>query len=609
MRRITTLIALAALAAAALCSCAGKSKAKVASAPEEAGPRLKMGKVAFAGNTVFTAKQLRDEITLAEGQRFDDFTFQQDLRKIIYKYKKKGYLDAKFAAREGKVDLELQQLDYRLVLEEGLLSTIGRIFFQGNSVLSDSTLLSYLKVKTGDAFNLPAIAQTSAGIAAVYAERGYVYAVVKDSVMKTDDPKVSDVVFRISEGGQAVVGRITIQGNRRVRTRVIEREMNLVPGEIFVPSRIYQNQQRVYGLGLFTEVRFEMPDLEQKRDTVDLMLLVREDRTNWVGFNTGYQSPDRVQVGTEWGSSNVFGNLQKLTVRADLSYGLSGVEKGAKAQHPYSNDYYIDYLEPYFLSTSLKASASIYYRNEKKYDEKFEDWLRLSRRGAEARVGRTVIQYLQAYLGYKYEFLEQRASTTSDAFLTATFDNRDDLFNPRRGFNVTGRIDQAGSFLGGSNDFRKGLAEASTYLPLGDRLVAAFRAKGEMITTYGRSLTVPLSDRLYLGGGSTLRGYGQDELSADSAAAENSLLLGNAELRYRMVTVMGLSLDLGAFGDAGNVWPGTPSLGWNEFLSDYGLGLRLITPVGPVRVDYGLKTAVRPAFKNGRVCINLGHAF
>lgn len=251
-------IMLLALAASLLASCAGKSKAKVADAPEETGPRLKMGRVTFAGNAVFTSKQLRDDITLAEGQRFDDFTFQQDLRRIIYNYKKKGYLDAKFTAKEGKVDLELQQLDYRLVLDEGQLSTIGRIYFQGNSVFSDSTLLSYLKVRSGDAFNLPAINQTSAGIAALYAERGYIYAVVKDSVMKTEAPKVSDVQFRIHEGEQAAVGRIEIRGNRRVRTRIIQREMDLVSGEIFVPSKIYLNQQKVYGLGLFNEVRFEM---------------------------------------------------------------------------------------------------------------------------------------------------------------------------------------------------------------------------------------------------------------------------------------------------------------------------------------------------------------
>ncbi len=607
-RRISRII-LALLAAALLASCAGKAKAKIAEPAEETGPKLKMGEVAFDGNKAFTTDQLKKKMTLKPGQRFDDFTFQQDLRAIIYMYKKKGYLDAKWTSREGKVDLELQQLDYRLVIDEGQLSTIGDIYFQGNSIFSDSTLLSYLKVKTGDAFNLPAINQTSAGIAALYAERGYVYAVVKDSVMKTEDPKVSDVQFRIAEGKQAMVGLITIKGNRRVLTKVIKREMDLVPGEIFVPSRIYLNQQRVYGLGLFNEVRFEMSGLEQKRDTIDLTLLVAEDRSNWVAFNTGYQSPDRVQVGAEWGSGNVFGNLQKLTVRADLSYGLSGVEKGARAQHPYSNDYYIDYLEPYFLSTTLKASASIYYKNEKKFDDGYDDWLRLSRRGAEARVGRTVIQYLQAYLGYKYEFLEQKSSTTSDAFLTATFDNRDDIFNPRKGYNVTARVDLAGSVLGGSNDFHKVLAEASTYQPLGSRLVVAARAKGEAISAFGRSHSVPLGDRLYLGGGGSLRGYGQDELSADSAAAENVVLLGNLELRFRLVTFMGLSLDLGAFGDAGNIWPSIAAVDWTDYLSGLGLGLRLITPVGPVRVDYGHKTAVRPELKTGLLYINLGHAF
>jgi len=609
MNRRYLIILIVFLGAFLASGCAAKSRAKVTGSPEETGPKLKMGKVTFEGNRVFSSDQLQKKLTLKPGQRFDDFIFQQDLRAIVYMYKKRGYLDAKFVRREGQVDLELQQLDYTLVIDEGQLSTIGRISFQGNSIFSDSTLLSYLKVKSGDAFNVQAINQTSAGIAALYAERGYVYAVVKDSVVKTEDPKVSDVIFRISEGRQVLVGRIEISGRRKVRDRVIRREMDLVPGEIFVPSRIYQNQQKVYGLGLFNEVRFEMPGLEQKRDTVDLVLVVREDKPNWVGFNFGYQSPDRLQVGVEWGGNNIFGNLQKLTVRSDLAYGLAGVEKGARAQHPYSNDYYIDYLEPYFLSTRLKASASIYYKNEKKYDQGFDDWLRLSRRGGEAKVGRTLMTDLQAYGGYKYEYLLQTANTTSGVFLTATYDSRDDIFNPRRGVNTTLRIDQAGSVLGGSNDFRALMYELSTYLPFGSRLVTAMRAKGQTVSAFGRSRAVPLGQRLYLGGGNSLRGYALDELAADSAASENIMLLGNVELRMRLVSLIGLFLDLGLFGDAGNIWSDSRQVDWNRFLSGYGLGLRLITPVGPVRVDYGLKTAVRPALKNGMLYINLGHAF
>lgn len=609
MKRRSPNIFLSLLALSLALGCAAKSKAKVAGSIEETGPKLKMGKVTFEGNHVYSSDQLQKKLTLKPGQRFDDFIFQQDLRAIVYMYKKRGYLDAKFVRREGRVDLELQQLDYNLVIDEGQLSTIGRIFFAGNSIFSDSTLLSYLKVKSGDAFNVQAINQTSAGIAALYAERGYVYAVVKDSVIKTEDPKVSDVVFRIHEGQQVLVGRIEISGNRRVRAKVIQREMDLVSGEIFVPSRIYQNQQKVYGLGLFNEVRFEMSGLEQKRDTVDLVLVVREDKSNWVGFNFGYQSPDRLQLGVEWGSNNIFGNLQKLTLRSDLAYGLAGVEKGARAQHPYSNDYYLDYLEPYFLSTKFKASTSIYYKNEKKYDEGFDDWLRLSRRGGEARVGRTLMTNLQAYWGYKYEYLMQTDNTTSDVFFTATYDSRDDIFNPRRGWNTTLRLDQAGSVLGGSNDFRAWMYELATYLPFGSRLVTAIRVKGQTVTAFGRSRAVPLGQRLYLGGGSSLRGYALDELAADSAAAENVLLLGNAELRFRLVSLIGLFLDLGVFGDAGNIWNSSRQVEGKQFLSGYGLGLRLITPVGPVRVDYGLKTATRPALKNGMLYINLGHAF
>jgi outer membrane protein insertion porin family len=567
---------------------------------DEGGPRLKLGQVTFVGNKAFSEKQLRSKMTSESGKRFDDYTFEQDMRKIIYMYRKKGYLDAKFINTDKKFIPERQELDCIITIDEGNIRKIGQLKFSGNQILSDSLLISLLKVKTSDPLNLAAINQTSAGIVALYAEQGYVYTSVKDTVLETEDPYTSDILFTITEGSQVRLGEITIEGNRKVRDKVIEREFTLKAGEIFMPSKVYYNQQRVYALGLFTDAKFEMDGMVEKRDTINLRLVVKEDKTSWVGFNLGFETPDRVQGGLEWGSDNIFGNLQKLTIKSEASYALQKSEESGL--HAYANNYYLDYLEPYFLSTSYKASGSIYYKRER---QESSYWLQLSRIGGEAKVGKSLLKYLQAYIGYKYEFLEETQNTTSDVFLTASYDSRDDMFNPQKGISSSFRVDNAGSVLGGSNDYRKTAGDFSMFYGIGHGIIMAWRVRTAGIYTYGRNGPVPIQERLKLGGAMNLRGYKTDEITTDTSSSVNMLMNGNFELRIPIYWMFGAAV----FVDAGNVWSDFSDVKWRQYQGGTGLGLRFITPVGPVRVDYAVKTEETISFKEGLFHINLGHAF
>lgn len=108
-----------------------------------------------------------------------------------------------------------------------------------------------------------------------------------------------------------------------------------------------------------------------------------------------------------------------------------------------------------------------------------------------------------------------------------------------------------------------------------------------------------------MGGGMNLRGYKTDEITTDTTSITNMLVNGNFELRIPIYWMFGAAL----FVDAGNVWAGFGDVRWRQFQAGTGLGLRFITPVGPIRVDYAVKTEEAIDFKEGLFYINLGHAF
>ncbi|MDO9067804.1 MAG: BamA/TamA family outer membrane protein, partial [Deltaproteobacteria bacterium] len=97
----------------------------------------------------------------------------------------------------------------------------------------------------------------------------------------------------------------------------------------------------------------------------------------------------------------------------------------------------------------------------------------------------------------------------------------------------------------------------------------------------------------------------QDEISADTFSTVNMLVNGNVELRIPVYKMLGACL----FVDAGNVWADIESVKWKHYRGGTGLGLRFYTPIGPVRLDYAVKTEGRMELKGGKIYINLGHAF
>jgi outer membrane translocation and assembly module TamA len=190
--------------------------------------------------------------------------------------------------------------------------------------------------------------------------------------------------------------------------------------------------------------------------------------------------------------------------------------------------------------------------------------------------------------------------------------------NARNGYVVSAHVEQAGRMLGGSFNFWETVLEGRGYLSLGQRALIAVRVHGGSIDGFGdQDKNVPFFKRYFLGGASSLRGWGRFEVSPLTGEGlpkgGATQLESSAELR---VPVWG-NLTAVAFADAGNVWTNPWNFSLNDLRYDVGPGLRYNTPIGPIRVDLGyqlnpipgLIVNGKPQARRIRFHFSIGQAF
>jgi outer membrane protein insertion porin family len=192
------------------------------------------------------------------------------------------------------------------------------------------------------------------------------------------------------------------------------------------------------------------------------------------------------------------------------------------------------------------------------------------------------------------------------------WDLRNDPFNPTSGSVHGATLKQAAKLLGSEADFSKVTVQTSWFFPLGEHSVLALSGRGGMAWPQRDTVEVPINERFYMGGGTTVRGYLQDSIGPPTVAATSgkvptggsSMVQLNAEARMNAAGGNGIVL----FVDAGNVWV-DQQIRFDELRSSYGAGLRYATPVGPLRLDYGQKIHRLPGESPGELHFNIGHAF
>lgn len=380
----------------------------------------------------------------------------------------------------------------------------------------------------------------------------------------------------------ARVGDIIIEGHEKTKEHVIAREISFEVGDIVNREQVRRSIQRINMLGYFDDVSAEFFETEDP-DTLGVRFSVLERKTGMASFGAGYSSLDGFIGYVEVADDNFLGRGQRANLRWEFGKTRSTYDLG--------------FHEPYFLGTSTSIGFNLYNRAVERTLQGVAQ--KEHRVGGDVTVGRPLGEYTRGFVRYKLESWdmskdgvpESSGSTRSVTVSTRT-DTTNHPFSPTEGFRNRFAVEQAGGFLGGNTQFTKYEAEYSTYIKIGsrDRQALAMRA----MYGHGRGVAagLPAHERFRVGG-DALRGYDFGEFEGDR------MLVFNTEFRFPIADAVEGVL----FADFGNAFNLGESISLSDLKTGYGIGVRLDTPLGIMRIDYGIGE------DGGRTYFSLGPAF
>lgn len=514
----------------------------------------------------------------------------------------RGFLDAAVTARTA-AQPGGNQVDVVFSVVEGARTFVRRVELSPTTVFREAELLDRLATQAGEPFNPQNLKLDPETIGDAYADRGH-FPVISTGWTRLDSVS-AEVRFTVAEGPEFRVGTLTVEGVTAVDTAVVRRELLLRPGRSFRRASLVKSSERLYETQLFQVVDFEPVRIDTVAAVVDLRVRIRERPHRWVQGGVGAGTLDGLRLSGQAGHGNLWGKGRRA--EASTRVALGGLER-------FSNR--VRYIEPWLFGTRTQGEAGGYYQQGDEYFKGATFAQRIWGFYFSAR--RRLSPFTDATLGLDNQWSRpitapalpdtQLASFpygqlfTQRLSLVLQYDRRDDILDPTRGeyYELAGV--SAGRLLAGEGQFNKATATGIWHRRIEGGASLGLRAELGGIWAFGGPgasplENVPIQDLYLTGGAYSVRGYPELGINGADGSGGVVLLVTNVELRFPLYGVLAGAVFL----DGGNVWSratdfklsqlglGSGPADGNDYRWSVGAGARVRTPVGPFRVDVGLR--------------------
>lgn len=609
---------------------------------EEGG--VKVTKLEFRGTNAISSGQLKSVLAtgasskLPWGERryFSREQFEADLKRIVAFYMDRGYPEARVTSFDVQLSDDQTSVALAIAIDEGEPLRLERVVYEGfDDLLPERRALLERRLPLQPGAPLDrALMQASRETALdELRDRGFPYASVRVEERAGSTDRLRLLALRAEPGTRAVFGPIEIVGNESVSDNIVLRQLVIQPGRPYRQSGLQESQRRLYNIELFNFANVEPVRGEGEPAEVPIRVTLTEGKPRKVNFSVGYGTEEKARAEIDWRHVNFFGGARTAGVEARYS----SLDRGVR----------LTLNQPYLFSPrySLTLGGQSWYTDEPAYNlstsgGRLTVTRQFPRRGPS--IGRRPTTALSLTYAREYEEydisdaalldlsfrdelialgLDPRTGTGEGTRSAISLDgNRnttDDVRDAKRGYVISGHLEQAGKWFGGSYDYYEVTTEGRYYVPLGKAVLAVQGRTGSIDALGNQETGVPFFKRYFLGGSTNLRGWGRFDvapLSGGGLPIGGATFLNlSAELRVPIWSSLGGVV----FMDAGNVWTKPWDFNVGDLRYDVGPGLRYMTPIGPLRADLGyqlnpipgLLVNGKPESRRFRFHFSIGQAF
>jgi outer membrane protein insertion porin family len=529
---------------------------------------LTVRSVSITGDSLVKEKELRTVMLLREPKFFSKSKFHLnilngDIDALRSLFMTKGFLEPVITA-EYDVDSINRLVDVRIKINEGKQTLVNNISFSGNRFFTSQQLESQIKLKVGLPFNPFGLENEYLRLINQYDQKGYHDARVTAEVTIVDGASID---FNISEGEKVFISDITTEGTHSIDRRRLRKAIGLERETILTNNKIAEARKRLYELDIFSRIRFsEEPDDCGRK----LIFRLEPKEPISLAFRIGYSALDGPLITITHKNNNFLHSLRRTTVIGKISFREQSTE--------------VNYRDPITCGHWFENGLGLRIEQRKEIGYKtrrYGGYFIVTPQPISIRYD---VERVRVFDVQSDTFINEGTEWLRTLRLSFSRDRRDDPIRPRKGAFISSYTAFSGIFPKATSNF---ISNEFRYKAFYSRMnfTFGFRFDLGLAKPFSPTNRVPIHSRFFLGGATTVRGYGERAIGPKDK--DNNPLGGE---RYGLLSIEIKKLLFWRFSGVVFMDIGTIELKMDSrkfpLKSGIGSGVRLYTPLGPFRLDY-----------------------
>lgn len=555
---------------------------------------FKVSDIEITGNEYFATPALRKIMltntpALFRSGTFNSDIFKGDLAALKSYYSSFGFIDATIE-HQLLFDTTSQTVSIDISIVEGIQTFVESTAVRGNTLFTNDFLLGNLNLSSGDFFDRRKLDADNYLLTALYDDRGYANVAVTSDYIR--EKSTVTIVHTLNEGTQHFVDTIEFVGLNRTRGDIVLNETRLRKGDVFRYANILRGQSNLYNLGVFKSIRIQTENAAEENYKVVRYIISEKDPIR-VNMRIGYGTRDYARFGCALTHLNMLGRAWLGKIEGKVSF----VEYRFGA----------NVTVPRIFFVPVRSTFGTFYQFKREIGFKTRTAGAFYTGNFNLLAGKMSARYnLEAIRTYP-----ENDTTTSDWLQGITIswllDRRNDPLMTRRGYMMNVTHELSGVILPSDVNYLRPTVEMRIFRPRGI-FIGGVSLRLGMVQPVSPTDDVPLYKRFYCGGATSVRGYSEWSIGPhdenDNPLGGRYLVESSGEVRFPLYRILGAVL----FIDGGNIWQEADDISTN-LRWGVGAGLRLQTPLGSVRLDYGIKLDRQDEESFGALHFAIGEAF